>query len=146
MNVMDCISTKISMEYYENRLKTFDTYPKQMLPDKYQLARAGLYYTGKSANAFGVTWNSVPGKGTMTPSKNTINGNPSASTSRWSAHHHLNKRDLHLEPVRLWAVAGQDLACSWEISIQHAFETGEITRAVTSQLNDRDHNGCDCDL
>ena len=36
------------MEYYENRLKTFDTYPKQMLPDKIQLARAGLYYSGKS--------------------------------------------------------------------------------------------------
>jgi hypothetical protein len=36
------------MNYYENRLKTFDTYPKQMLPDKYQLAKAGLFYTGKS--------------------------------------------------------------------------------------------------
>ena len=36
------------MECYENRLKTFDTYPKQMLPDKIQLAGAGLYYTGKS--------------------------------------------------------------------------------------------------
>ena len=36
------------MEYYENRLKTFDTYPKQMFPDKIKLARAGLYYTGKS--------------------------------------------------------------------------------------------------
>ena len=36
------------MEYYETRLKTFDTYPKQMLPDKIQLARAGLYYIGKS--------------------------------------------------------------------------------------------------
>ena len=29
------------------RLRTFDTYPKQKLPDKFQLARAGLYYTGK---------------------------------------------------------------------------------------------------
>ena len=48
MNVMDCVSTKDNMEYYENRLKTFDTYPKQMLPDKIQLARAGLYYSGKS--------------------------------------------------------------------------------------------------
>lgn len=47
MNVMDCVSD-IKMEYYDNRLKTFDTYPKQMLPDKYQLARAGLFYTGKS--------------------------------------------------------------------------------------------------
>lgn len=33
------------MEYYENRLKTFETYPKQMFPDKYQLVRAGFYYT-----------------------------------------------------------------------------------------------------
>ena len=37
-----------NLEYYENRLKTFDTYPKKMLLDKFQLARAGLYYTGKS--------------------------------------------------------------------------------------------------
>ena len=36
------------MEYYENRLRTFDTYPNQMLLDKFQLARAGFYYTGKS--------------------------------------------------------------------------------------------------
>ena len=48
MNVTDCTSIRDSMEYYENRLKTFDAYPKQMLPDKIQLARAGLYYTGKS--------------------------------------------------------------------------------------------------
>ena len=48
MNVMDCTTTNVSMDYYENRLKTFDTYPKQMLLDKFQLARAGLYYTGKS--------------------------------------------------------------------------------------------------
>ena len=48
MNLMDCTATNVSMEYYENRLKTFDTYPKQMLPDKFQLARTGLYYTGKS--------------------------------------------------------------------------------------------------
>lgn len=36
------------MELYENRLKSFDAYPKQMLPDKFKLARAGLSYTGKS--------------------------------------------------------------------------------------------------
>ena len=48
MNIIDCASSKEHMEYYENRLRTFDTYPKQMLPDKIQLARAGLYYTGKS--------------------------------------------------------------------------------------------------
>ena len=48
MDVTDCVSNNRSMEYYENRLSTFATYPKQMLPDKFQLARAGLYYTGKS--------------------------------------------------------------------------------------------------
>lgn len=47
MNSTDttCVNL-VGLEYYENRLKTFDTYPKQMKPDKYQLARAGLYYTG----------------------------------------------------------------------------------------------------
>ena len=34
------------MEYYENRLRTFDTYPPQMVPDKYELAKSGFYYTG----------------------------------------------------------------------------------------------------
>ena len=48
MDVTDCVSSSGSMEYYKNRQRTFDTYPKQMLPDKFQLARAGLYYTGKS--------------------------------------------------------------------------------------------------
>lgn len=48
MNAVDCTSSSINMEYYEDRLKTFDTYPKQMLPDKFQLSSAGLYYTGKS--------------------------------------------------------------------------------------------------
>jgi hypothetical protein len=48
MNVTDCASLNGSMEYYENRLKTFDSYPKQILPDKYELASAGLYYSGKS--------------------------------------------------------------------------------------------------
>ena len=52
MNITDCSSTKEHMEYYENRLKTFDTYPKQMLPDKVQLARAGLYYTHVKLNAW----------------------------------------------------------------------------------------------
>ncbi|XP_052814217.1 baculoviral IAP repeat-containing protein 3-like [Mya arenaria] len=36
------------MEYYENRLRTFDTYPPQMVPDKYEVAKAGFYYTGLS--------------------------------------------------------------------------------------------------
>jgi hypothetical protein len=41
-------SVPSGMEYYENRLRTFETYPKQMLPDKYQLARVGFYYTKES--------------------------------------------------------------------------------------------------
>ena len=36
MDVTDCVSSRGSMEYYENRLRTFDTYPKQMLRDKFQ--------------------------------------------------------------------------------------------------------------
>ena len=36
------------MEYYDRRLETFNTYPKQLVPSKYELAQAGLYYTGKS--------------------------------------------------------------------------------------------------
>ena len=48
MDVTDCVSSSGSMECYENRLITIDTYPKQSLQDKLQLARAGLYYTGKS--------------------------------------------------------------------------------------------------
>ena len=48
MNVMDCTPVSINMEYNQNRLKSFDTYLKQMLSDKYQLACAGLFYSGKS--------------------------------------------------------------------------------------------------
>jgi hypothetical protein len=48
MNVTDCAHLNGSMKYYENRLKTFDSYPKQMLPHKYKLASAGLYNGGKS--------------------------------------------------------------------------------------------------
>ena len=33
-------------KYYENRLNTFEHWPKQMLPDKYALARSGFFYTG----------------------------------------------------------------------------------------------------
>ena len=47
MDVTDCVLSSGNMEYYGNRLKT-DTYTKQMLPDKFELARAVLYYTGKS--------------------------------------------------------------------------------------------------
>ena len=41
MDVTDCVSVT-----WNTTRK--DTYPKQMLPEKFQLARAGLYYTGKS--------------------------------------------------------------------------------------------------
>ena len=33
---------------FSRRLQTFESYPKQMKPDKYELARAGFSYTGKS--------------------------------------------------------------------------------------------------
>ena len=48
MNVTDCVLSSGNMEYYENRLTTFDNYHEQMLLDKFELARSGLYYTGKS--------------------------------------------------------------------------------------------------
>ena len=48
MDVTDCVRSSGNMEYYKNRLKTYDTYHKQILPDKFELARAGLYYTEKS--------------------------------------------------------------------------------------------------
>ena len=48
------------MEYYENRLKTFDTYPKQMLPDKIStglpLSRISNVTTGKGYCIVGVHW------------------------------------------------------------------------------------------
>ena len=57
MDVADCISNSVAkMEYYKARLKTFDVYPKQMLPDKFQLARAGLFLRENRTfvNVFGV--------------------------------------------------------------------------------------------
>ena len=33
--------------FYENRLKTFQNWPRQISPNKYDLAKAGLYYTGE---------------------------------------------------------------------------------------------------
>ena len=48
MDITDCVSSRGTMEYYENSQRTFDTYPKQMFPNKFQLAKAGLHYTGKS--------------------------------------------------------------------------------------------------
>ena len=38
---------KCDRVFYEDRLKTFENWPKQMTPDKYSLARAGFYYTGE---------------------------------------------------------------------------------------------------
>jgi hypothetical protein len=35
-----------SMIFFEQRLKTFDTWNKQLRPDKFSLAKAGLYYSG----------------------------------------------------------------------------------------------------
>ena len=90
MDVTDCISNSVAkMEYYEARLKTFYVYPKQMLPDKFQLARAGLFYTGKSdicqcfrCNVKLCAWERNDEKMTK-PLKNIINGHRIASTLRW---------------------------------------------------------------
>ena len=32
--------------YYENRLKTFNTWPKQIVPTKFALAKCGFFYEG----------------------------------------------------------------------------------------------------
>lgn len=34
--------------FYEYRLETFQNWPRQITPDKFSLAKAGLYYTGES--------------------------------------------------------------------------------------------------
>ncbi len=48
MDVLDSVCVRPRMEYYDKRLETFATYPKQMLPDKYELAKSGFWYTGKA--------------------------------------------------------------------------------------------------
>ena len=47
MNTTDACRVTVDSKYYEQRLKTFCTWPKQMLPDKYALAKAGFLYTGE---------------------------------------------------------------------------------------------------
>lgn len=37
-----------NMLFYEDRLQTFENWPKQITPDKFSLAKAGFYYTGNS--------------------------------------------------------------------------------------------------
>lgn len=36
------------MQRYQDRVRTFYNWPRQMIPDKYALAQAGFYYTGQS--------------------------------------------------------------------------------------------------
>jgi hypothetical protein len=38
--------THTDMIMYEDRLQSFKQWPRQILPDKYNLARAGFIYTG----------------------------------------------------------------------------------------------------
>lgn len=33
--------------FYEDRLETFQNWPRQISPDKFSIAQAGLYYTGQ---------------------------------------------------------------------------------------------------
>ena len=48
MNTTDsCSRARADNKYYEQRLKTFYNWPKQMIPDKYALAKAGYLYTGQ---------------------------------------------------------------------------------------------------
>ena len=48
MNVTDACLVRDMTQYtdYENRIKTFKTWPKQMIPDKYALAKCGFIYEG----------------------------------------------------------------------------------------------------
>ena len=48
MDVTDSLLDASMYKYYENRLRSFDAWSKQLNPDKYDLAKAGFYYTGYS--------------------------------------------------------------------------------------------------
>lgn len=47
MDILPLDST-YGMTYYSDRVLTFHNWPKQLLPDKFSLAKAGFYYTGQS--------------------------------------------------------------------------------------------------
>ena len=34
--------------YYKDRLQTFEHWPRQIIPDKFRLAKAGFYYRGET--------------------------------------------------------------------------------------------------
>ena len=40
------INTTTPFQFYEDRLSTFDIWSTQIVPDKYQLSKAGFYYSG----------------------------------------------------------------------------------------------------
>ena len=42
--------TKREMTFYQDRLQSFKDWPKQIIPDKFSLAKAGFYYTGQQDN------------------------------------------------------------------------------------------------
>ena len=72
-----------------------------MLPDKIQLARAGLYYTGKSdvCQCFlcHVKLNAWEPDDDAIKKHYTINGRLNANTSKWWEHH--KKQDSHSDQV-----------------------------------------------
>jgi len=47
MNTSDSRRDLTQYKYYEQRLKTYEDWPKQMIPDKYSLAKSGFIYTGQ---------------------------------------------------------------------------------------------------
>ena len=47
MNTSDSRRDLTQYKYYEQRLNTFETWPKQMIPDKYSLAKSGFVYAGQ---------------------------------------------------------------------------------------------------
>lgn len=45
MDIVDCKTTN-SYRFHEDRLNTFETWSSQIIPNKYQLCKAGFYYSG----------------------------------------------------------------------------------------------------
>lgn len=46
MDIASDIGKYKSFIYYDGRLASFDTWSSQIIPDKYQLAKAGFFYSG----------------------------------------------------------------------------------------------------
>ena len=84
-------------------------------------------------SVFAVTWNSVPGKETMTLLKNTINGRLNVNTSKWWEHPcHKNRDSQDLDRLHpLLEALDWGPVIWWNLWTQKHFTFGEKTE--TSQ-------------